>query len=59
MKTYVTEEELADRLKCSRRHILSLRKKKLLPVLKLGAAVRYELESVERALEKLEIKSLG
>ena len=59
MKEYITEQEQAKLLHCSERHIWNMRKRRLLPFIKLGRLVRYNPEAVARAMEKLTFKELG
>ena len=56
----VKEKELAEKhIKCSQRHIVSLREKRLIPFIKLGRCVRYDLDAVNKALEKLTIREIS
>lgn len=50
------EKEQAKQLKCSLRHLVNLRNKRLIPFIRLGRSIRYNPIAVARALEKLEIK---
>ena len=45
----VTEQQLADRLQVSTRHLINLRKAGL-PYLQLGSAIRYDLAEVDAYL---------
>jgi hypothetical protein len=54
----ITEKAQAELLRCSLRHLINLRNKRLVPHVRLGKLVRYNPESVQRALEKLTIKEL-
>ncbi len=55
----VTEKELAENyIKCSERHLINMRNKRILPFIKLGRSVRYDLHAVEKALEKLVVKEV-
>jgi hypothetical protein len=51
----LTEPEIIARLKISRRHIISLRQKRLIPYIRLGGpisgSVRYDLAAVEEAIK--------
>ena len=59
MKELITEQEQAKLLHCSARHVWNLRKRRLIPVIKLGRSVRYDPEAVARAMGKLTVKELG
>jgi excisionase family DNA binding protein len=52
----IRDVELAKQLGCSRRHIASLRARRLIPYVRLGAAIRFDPAAVARALEKLSVK---
>ena len=52
------ENEQAEQLRCSIRHLINLRNKRLIPYIKLGKSVRYDPNAVQRALEKLTVKEL-
>jgi hypothetical protein len=52
------ENEQAEQLRCSTRHLINLRNKRLIPYIRLGKSVRYDPTAVHRALEKLTIKEL-
>ena len=51
----VTEKTLARILNCSHRHIMNLRNRRLIPHVRLGRAIRYNVVEVEKALHKLTI----
>jgi hypothetical protein len=54
----IREKELLKDLPFSPRHLWNLRRRRLIPYMKVGRCVMYNPVAVERALEKLEIKSL-
>jgi hypothetical protein len=49
------KEEIAERLRISERHLQTLTKRELIPVIMLGDSVRYDLNEVRFALKKLTI----
>jgi excisionase family DNA binding protein len=51
MNEYLTTEELAEKLKVTRQSIWHWRKKGL-PALKIGRAVRFDLEAVSEWINK-------
>ena len=54
------ESELAEILTCSVRHLQNLRRRKLIPYVRLGPRlVRYDPSDVERAIQKLTIREHG
>jgi hypothetical protein len=55
----ITEKEQAARLRVCERHLINLRKKRLIPYVKLGKSIRYNPNAVERALAKLEVKEVS
>jgi excisionase family DNA binding protein len=52
----ITETEMAEQLSCCKRHLITLRQKRLIPHVRLGRLVRYNPEAVAKALEKLTIR---
>ena len=44
-------DELAEILNCSRRHVYNLKDAKVIPYVKLGKLVRFDLAEVEKAIE--------
>ena len=46
---WLTEQQLAEHLQISTRHLINLRKRGL-PFIQLGSSVRYDLSEVERYL---------
>jgi excisionase family DNA binding protein len=54
----LTEQEEATLLKVSKRHLLTLRQKHLIPFVRLGRVVRYDHDEVVRA-KKLTIWEHG
>jgi excisionase family DNA binding protein len=55
-KKLITDVEQAELLGCSRRHLFNLRRRRLIPFVKLGTSIRYDPEAVARAIEKLSIR---
>ena len=53
----VREKKLLEDLPLSARGLWNLRRKKIIPYLKVGRCVMYNPSAVERALQRLEIKS--
>lgn len=47
----LTTEELATFLKCSKRHIYTLTERKIVPVVRVGDAFRFDRAKVLAALE--------
>jgi len=54
----INETELARRCSCSKRHIINMRNRRLIPFLKFGKLVRYDPVAVARALEKLTVREV-
>jgi Helix-turn-helix domain len=50
------EKEQAKQLKCSLRHLINLRNKRLIPFIRLGRSIRYDPTAVQHALEKLTVR---
>ena len=50
---------LAEHLKCSPRHVIDMKNQRLIPVIKLGRCVRFSIEDVEKALQKLTIREIS
>jgi len=55
----LTEQEEATLLKVSKRHLFTLRQKRLIPFVRLGRVVRYDHDEVVRAIRKLTIWEHG
>ena len=55
----IKEKDVLELLQCSQRHLVNLRRKRLIPFIRLGRAVRYNPDAVSRAMEKLTVKELG
>jgi hypothetical protein len=53
------EKQQAQELNCSLRHLINLRRKRLIPFIRLGQTIRYDPVAVEKALEKLTVKELA
>ena len=58
MQTWLDRKGLAVHLKLSLRTIDNLRRRRVLPVVKIGRAVRFVPQACHDALKKFEIKSL-
>jgi hypothetical protein len=52
-----TPQEQADLMRCSLGHLLNLRRRRLIPYLKIGKCVRFDPLAVRKALEKLEVRA--
>ena len=52
----ITEQEQAELLRCSLRHLINLRNQRLVPFVKLGRLVRYNPDQVEKAIQKLTVR---
>ena len=57
-KLLIKEKELAAMLSVSWRHVQNLRKMRLIPHVRLGRVVRYRVQDVEKALERLTIRAI-
>ena len=55
----LTEKEQAEELQCSLRHLANLRKRRLIPYVRLGRSIRFDPAAVERALTKLSVRELA
>jgi excisionase family DNA binding protein len=55
----LTVPQLAKELNCSRRHVINLTNKRLIPHIRLGRCVRYNVDAVQRALTKLEVREIS
>lgn len=55
----VTERTQARLLRVSLRHLINLRKRRLVPHVRLGRSVRYNPSEVEKAVEKLTVQAVG
>lgn len=55
----VTEKELVPEVKLCQRSLVGLRQKRLIPYMKIGRSVRYDLDAVKAALSKLTVKELS
>lgn len=56
-KILLSSRELAPILGCSWRHIENLRRKRVIPCIRLGHLVKFRLADVERALEGLTVEA--
>ena len=54
----LNEQEVAIYLDISERNVRNLRKSRTLPYVRLGSRILYRLAEIQRALEKLEIRSV-
>ena len=52
----ITEQEQAELLRCSLRHLINLRNQRLVPFVRLGRLVRYNPDQVEKAIQKLTVR---
>ena len=50
MKTYLTEAEAGKHLKISRAKLVDMRKNEGLPHIRIGSAIRYDMDEVEQWL---------
>jgi excisionase family DNA binding protein len=57
-KLLLSSRELAPILGCSWRHIENLRRKRLIPCIRLGHLVKFRLSDVEKALENLTVEAV-
>jgi hypothetical protein len=55
----ITEKQQAAMLKCSPRHLVNLRQKRIIPYVQLGRLIRYNPVAVSRALEKLTVREVA
>jgi excisionase family DNA binding protein len=53
-----TKRQIARHLKCSVRHINKLMKRRVLPFLKMGRFVRFDVAACDLALKRIEVKSV-
>ncbi|MBE2179910.1 MAG: helix-turn-helix domain-containing protein [Chthoniobacterales bacterium] len=58
IKLLLDKNEAAALLGCSFRHIQNLTARRLLPCVRLGKLVRYRRADLERALDKLTVRSI-
>ena len=59
IKALNTEPEEARRLSISRRHLVNMRNRRLIPYLRLGTSIRYNPDAVDKALQLLTVKELA
>jgi excisionase family DNA binding protein len=57
-KNWLTKRQLADHLNCSLRTINNLMRRRILPYLKVGGLVRFDLEACETALKAFYNRSI-
>jgi excisionase family DNA binding protein len=57
-KSLITEKEQAEQLSISWRHLQELRKKGLIPYVRLGRLVRYSPPAVWRSMERLTVEAI-
>jgi|GEM_PF-1664217 len=55
----ITREELTAELKICLRHLDNLTRRRLIPHIRLGRAIRYDPTAVRKALDKLTIKAIS
>jgi excisionase family DNA binding protein len=53
----LTTQELAEYLQASPRHVHNLRRRRQIPVTKIGRLTRYDLDKVKAALTKMTINA--
>lgn len=51
-KELITTKQLADVLQVSAKHIWNLQKEQVIPSIKVGGALRYDLDLVLKSLER-------
>jgi excisionase family DNA binding protein len=56
---FLTVDELAVRLGCSRRHLINLKDRRLIPHIKLGRLVKFREADVLRAVDRLTVKEVA
>ncbi len=56
--TWLDRKGLAAHLKLSLRTIDNLRRRRVLPYVKIGRTVRFDLQACREALQKFEVKSI-
>ncbi len=55
---WLNKAEIADHYKCSERHINKLMERRVLPFLKMGRFVRFELAACDQAMRRYETRSV-
>ena len=55
----LTKDELAARLKLTRRGVECLMARRLIPFIRVGRSVRFEAASTMAALQRLEVREIG
>jgi hypothetical protein len=55
---WLNKAEIADHYKCSERHINKLMERRVLPFLKMGKFVRFDLAACDRAMRRYETRSV-
>ena len=56
-KTWKTKREIASHFQCNIRTISKLMKRRILPYVKIGRVVRFDVVECDQALEKYKFKS--
>jgi hypothetical protein len=55
---WLTKREVAVHFKCSVRHINSLMKRRVLPYVKMGRFVRFDVAACDLSIKRIQIKSV-
>ena len=55
---WLNKAEIADHFKCSERHINKLMERRVLPFLKMGKFVRFDLGACDQAMRRYETKTI-
>jgi len=58
MITYLNSEEIAKHLRITTRTLFSLRKRRIIPYMRVGRGIRYNMDEVDKAMEKRMVKAL-
>lgn len=56
-KTWKTKQEIAGHFQCNIRTITKLMKQRILPFVKIGRLVRFDVAECDQAMEKYKFKS--
>jgi hypothetical protein len=55
---FLTSKEVLGMLQCSPRHLLNLRKRRLISFVRLGRTIRYSPDEIARAMSRLSVKAI-
>lgn len=55
---WLTKREMAKHFKCSERHINNLMKRRVLPYVKMGRFVRFDLAACDLSVKTIQVKSV-